>query len=107
MSRGRRASLRAAVLALCLALSGGAWAADETAPDKPANEKTPAPAKKDYTDAEFEADSAACRAEAQFKIFGPDGDGKRSVTVAQAVERDGVYKVTRDLVMECMTKKGY
>jgi len=40
-------------------------------------------------------------------VMGPNNDGKREITVAQAVERDGVYKVTRDLIAECLKKKGY
>ena len=95
-----RAGFGAAVLAFFTALP----AADGV---RAAEAESAAPSPKEYSDAEFDADSTACRVEAQVKVLGPNGDGKREVTVAQAVERDGVYKVTRDLIAACMAKKGY
>jgi hypothetical protein len=69
--------------------------------------KKPDPRPAEHSEEEFDADSTTCRQAAQLKVMGPNGDGQREINVAQAVDKDGVYKVTRGLIAACMKARGY
>jgi hypothetical protein len=115
VKRGAAAAFWILILGAGLAGAAPALAAEahKSAPAAEAPKSDPAAAAKkpdppvEHSEEEFDADSTTCRQQAQLKVMGPNGDGQREVTVAQAVDKDGVYKVTRGLIAACMKARGY
>jgi hypothetical protein len=109
VKRGAAAAFWILILGVGLAGAAPVLAAEahKSDPAGAAAAKKPDPRPAEHSEEEFDADSTTCRQAAQLKVMGPNGDGQREINVAQAVDKDGVYKVTRDLIAACMKARGY